>query len=208
LKNSLYTLFYAATLGIVCAALLIGVGQLTGPYRVANEKAEQLRTVLEVLEVPFDRDLSSRALLEQYAKRLPEEKLGTLTVYRYTAPQSGEVRVAVHFEGMGLWGPIKGYLALDERMETIRGVSFYQQEETPGLGGEIASDTFRNGFRSLAAQSASGEPGIRIRRGKAEGKAANEVDGITGATLTCGKVETMLNTVLTQIMKERSEHER
>ena len=77
-----------------------------------------------------------------------QEDLGELTLYRYIQPEgSGEAEImAVEFEGPGLWGPIKGFLALGADAETIRGLTFYEQEETPGLGGEIASESFRRQF--------------------------------------------------------------
>ena len=66
--------------------------------------------------------------------------------------------MAVPFSGSGVWGPIEGVLALEPDMQTIRGVRFYKQEETPGLGGEIASDWFQAQFKGKTLVSAAGDP--------------------------------------------------
>ena len=199
MKGSLYTIVYAVVLGTVCAALLTGVGGFTAPYRQANEKAEEMRNVLGVLGVPFEPRSSSKELIEIFDGNVRVEERDGLTLYVY-ADEERVRAVAVPFEGQGLWGPVKGFLSLEPDMTTIRGVAFHEQEETPGLGGEIASTWFRNQFigKSIVAEDES--PGIRIRRG---GHGPNEVDAITGATMTCEKVEAMLNTVIVQIVRGR-----
>ena len=70
------------------------------------------------------------------------------------------------------------------------------------MGGEIASQWFLNQFKGKRLEDRAGNPGIRIRRAGAAG--LNEVDGITGATMTCEKVEAMLNTVIERIVEEYS----
>ena len=103
------------------------------------------------------------------------------------------------FEGPGLWGPIKGFLALESDMKTIRGLTFYEQEETPGLGGEIVADWFREQFAGKTIVDAQGKAGIEIGGSKS---GPNHVDGITGATMTCDKVEAMLNKLVKTLVEE------
>ena len=70
----------------------------------------------------------------------------TLTLYR-NIDENGELMgIAVGVKGPGLWGGIEGILALEPDMKTIKGLTFYKQEETPGLGGEIAGSDFRDQF--------------------------------------------------------------
>jgi len=207
-KGSLYTLGYALIAGTICAAVLTVVGQFTRPYREANEKAEKVRNVLGVLGVPFDKTASADDLNELAKKAVRKEESGGLTMYVYAKPaEPGEVdAVAVEFSGPGLWGPVEGLLALEADRRTIRGISFYKQEETPGLGGEIGSDEFRNQFKGKSILSPGGEPGIRILRGKGTDNKANELDGLTGATMTCTKVQAMLNAAIARIVKEQTAH--
>jgi len=205
LKSSLYTLGYAGLLGSVCALLLTAVSSFTAPYRDANADAEMKRNILDVLGVRYSPDISSRQLLEVFESKVKQEDSGELILYRYIPPEdSDEVEsVAVVFEGPGLWGPIKGLLALGSDMETIKGLTFYEQEETPGLGGEIASVRFREQFEGKKITDDTGRIGIVIKPG-GKASAINEVDAITGATMTCDKVEAILNEVITKIISERS----
>ncbi len=203
MKDSLYTIAYAAVIGTACAALLTGVGRFAAPYRESNAKADEVRNILSVLKVPFDPQSSSQELVDVFERSVKIQPRADLTLYLYIAPDAEEkvVAVAVPFVGPGLWGMIEGFLALEPDMKTIRGVTFHKQEETPGLGGEIASSWFRAQFEGKSILSAAGTPGIRIRLG-GTASAANEVDAITGATMTCQKVQDMLNAVIEQIAKE------
>ena len=201
MKGNLYTLAYAAVMGTVCALLLTGAGMLTAPYREANAKAEEVRNILAVLEVPFNSRSSSNELLGVFEENVRKEEFGELEAYVFET--QGQVQaVAIPFFGPGLWGPIEGFLSLESDMQTIRSVTFYKQEETPGLGGEIASDGFRSQFRGKSMVSPNGKVGIRITRGGGA-SGPSEVDGISGATMTCEKVEAMLNKAIVRIVKER-----
>jgi Na+-transporting NADH:ubiquinone oxidoreductase subunit C len=205
MRDNVATLFYSATLGVVCALLLTGVGLLTEPKRRANARAEEVRNILSVLGAPVPADATPSQLLDTFRQNVREEGDG-LTYYVYEDPaSSGRPRaIAVHFSGQGLWGPIRGLLALEPDMRTVRGISFYDQEETPGLGGEISSDWFQQQFVGKKIVGPDGEPGIRIRP-PGEAAAQNEVDAITGATMTSERVEQMLDDTIRAIMKGRAD---
>ncbi len=205
MKSNLYVLGYAAVLGTVCALLLTASANFTAPYIADNARAEEVLNILAALNVPFQADASSEQLLEIFNTNVREQSREGITIYEYSLPQSkGKPEaVAVRFSGPGLWGPIKGFLALESDMKTIRGITFYEQEETPGLGGEIVSPAFREQFIGKSIVGEDGKAGIVIRR--SGGKAArNEVDAITGATMTCDKVEAMLNAVIKNIAGKKS----
>lgn len=203
MKGNLQTIVYAAVLGAICASLLAGVDQLTEPYKRANAQAERMRNILGVLQVPFSEEIGPRELAEVFAANIREENLGQLPLYVYAAPKVGSKTkaVAVAFEGRGLWGPIRGFLALKPDMRVIRGITFYEQEETPGLGGEIASSWFRQQFKGKRIIDANGKSGIRISK-PSTAPAENKVDAITGATMTCRKLETILNETIEKIVRE------
>lgn len=203
MKGNFYILSYAGGLGAICALLLTAAASLTAPYRKANTDAERKRNILNVLRVPYPQNASASEMLEIFKASVRQEQLGDLELYRYVpgADSNSVESVAVGFEGPGLWGPIKGFLALDTDMKTIRGITFYEQEETPGLGGEIGSVGFRKRFEGKKIIGDSGEAGIIIKGG-GEKNAVNEVDAITGATMTCDKVQAILNSIIAQIIKE------
>jgi Na+-transporting NADH:ubiquinone oxidoreductase subunit C len=204
-KDSTRTLLFAGILGLICALALAGVSQLTAPYRQANEKAEEVRNYLSALGVPGREGASSQKLLDLFEKNVRVEKLGNKTVYQYI-PESGsqvEIKaVAVPFSGVGLWGPIRGVLALEPDFTTIRGIRFFDQQETPGLGGEIGAAWFQDQFVGKRMLSSKGEPGFTINKpGSPEG--VNSVDGITGATMTSSRVQTILDNLAKELWKEK-----
>jgi len=202
-KGSAYTLGYAAVLGSVCALLLTAAASFTAPYQEANAEAEKNHNILNVLQVPYPSKSSSQQLVKIFEESVRLEQLGELKIYRYVPPKDSDndETVAVGFEGPGLWGPVKGFLALGQDMKTILGITFYEQEETPGLGGEIVSSWFREQFVGKSIVDEAGNPGIII---KSDGEPApNKVDAITGATMTCDKVQAMLNEVIKSIVEEK-----
>ncbi len=201
MKGSLYALVYAAVLGAVCALLLTGAADFTEDRRVANQKAEEALNILLALKVPLPDSVSSKQVVEAHKENVQEQMQGDLTTYEYEV--NGKVlATAMRFAGPGLWGPIKGFLALEQDMKTIRGITFYEQEETPGLGGEIVTEGFRKRFVGKTIHDKDDNVGIVICK-PGSAKEQNEIDGITGATMTCDKVQAMLNEVIKSIVEEK-----
>jgi Na+-transporting NADH:ubiquinone oxidoreductase subunit C len=200
MKDKFYTIGYAAVLGCVCALLLSAAGVVTRPYRKANERAEEIRNILRVLDIEVPAGASSQELIGLFEKSVKIEERGELTLYRYES--DGELQaMAVPFSGQGVWGPVHGLLSLEPDLRTIRGISFYRQEETPGLGGEIGAAWFQRQFEGKKIAS-GGEAGMRVTA-PGEAKGEREVDGITGATMTSSKVEGMLNETIRQILEAK-----
>lgn len=205
MKDNTRTLLFAGVLGLICALALAGVSQFTAPYRQANEKAEEVRNYLAALGVPGREGVSSQELLDVFEENVRVEQLGEQTVYRYipgSGSQAEAVAVAVPFSGVGLWGPIRGVLALGPNFTTIRGIRFFDQQETPGLGGEIGAEWFQNQFVGKRIVSAEGDPGFKVNKpGTPED--VNSVDGITGATMTSSRVEAILDNLAKELLKEK-----
>jgi Na+-transporting NADH:ubiquinone oxidoreductase subunit C len=200
-KGSLYMLAYAAVLGAVCALLLTAAASFTAPYKQANAEAEEILNILIALKVPLPANMSAKQVIELFDNNVREGKQKGVTTYVYSPPEAkGEPRaIALRFSGPGLWGPIKGFLALEPDMKTIRGITFYEQEETPGLGGEIVSSWFREQFVGKSIVGEDGTPGIIIS--SAGEPARNKVDAISGATMTCDKVQAMLTEAIKSIVE-------
>ncbi len=96
--------------------------------------------------------------------------------------------------GKGLWGPIWGYVALKDDFNTILGVNFDHQGETPGLGAEIKTSDFQEKFINKKIFDDTGNfVSILVKKpGKADPKNNHEVDGLSGSTLTCKGLQNML----------------
>ena len=198
MKGSLYTLVYAAVLGSACALLLTGAAEFTEEARKANAEAEEALNILLALKVPLPGNITSKQIV-----KLRDQNIQGEEPYVYSPPDANGtvLAVAIRFAGLGLWGPIKGFLALEPDMKTIRGITFYEQEETPGLGGEITTKEFRGQFEGKSIIGPDGVPGIIISVGGED--APNKVDGISGATMTCDKVQAMLNEAIKGVVKEK-----
>lgn len=208
MKDSLRTVLFAAVLGLLCALLLAGVSQFTASRREANERAEEIHNYLSALGVPLPPKVSSQELLSVFERDVRVARLGELSVYEYVPQSAGgqeAVAVAVPYAGIGLWGPIRGVLALEPDFRTIRGIRFYHQEETPGLGGEIGARWFQEQFVGKKIVSSAGEPGFRIVK-PGRPLDANSVDGITGATMTSARVEAILDGLAKDLAKERRQN--
>jgi Na+-transporting NADH:ubiquinone oxidoreductase subunit C len=201
MKANVYTLVYAAVLGTVCALVLTFAASFTAPYKRANAEAEEVKNILLALSIAIPEKGSAEDLLKIYEDNVQEQQRGGITTYIYTPSDNSDGAIAMRFAGPGLWGPIKGFLALDTEIKEIRGITFYEQEETPGLGGEIVKPSFRDKFVGLLIRDQEGNPGIIIKSGGEA--AANKVDGISGATMTCDKVQQMLNEAIKSIVKEK-----
>ena len=198
MKGNAYALIYAFLLGTACALLLTAAAEFTKPYREANAEVEKVENILGVLGVPFEEGATAAELVAIFNENVKEKQSGDVSLYEY-APAGGKVvSAAVPFAGPGLWGPIKGFLALEPDMRTIKGVTFYEQEETPGLGGEIVTEAFRSLFTGKTIIDKAGQPGIAIKAGS--GKLENGVDAISGATMTCDKVQEMINKAVVKIV--------
>lgn len=207
LRQNIYTLCFAIGLSLVCATLLTAAADFTRQRQTDNKKAEEIRNILSALKAPFDDSASAADLITIFERDVIEQSLGRqdpLTLFVYQPEGASTVTaVAVRFTGSGLWGPIKGFLALEPDYKTIRGLTFYEQEETPGLGGEIVTESFRSRFESKHIVDEQGVWGIDIAAGGGEVSGVNEIAGISGATMTCDKVEEMINTIITALAEKR-----
>jgi Na+-transporting NADH:ubiquinone oxidoreductase subunit C len=204
LKDSLYVIGFGGIFSTVCALLLTSAANFTAPYRENNARVEEVTNILAALNVPFEKDDSAEQLLEIFERDVREEKRGDMTFFIYASPEEPNKpkALAVRFAGPGLWGPIEGFLAVEPDMRTIRAVTFSHQEETPGLGGEIASSWFRDQFVGKSLMDATGRIGVAIG-GAPPGPTS--VNAITGATMTCDKLEAILKDVMTRFIEETHE---
>jgi len=201
MKGSVYTIVYAAVLGTTCALVLTFAASFTAPYKQANAEAEEVKNILLALNVSIPEKASSEEMVKIYKENVREQQRGSIKTYVYAPSVNSDGSIAMRFAGPGLWGPIKGFLALDLEITKIQGITFYEQEETPGLGGEIVKPSFRDKFTGLLIRDEAGKPGIIIKNGGEA--AANKVDGISGATMTCDKVQEMLNEAIRSIVEEK-----
>ncbi|PCJ64709.1 MAG: Na(+)-translocating NADH-quinone reductase subunit C [Candidatus Hydrogenedentota bacterium] len=97
-------------------------------------------------------------------------------------------------EGMGLWGFLYGFLALDTDIRTIQGLTFYKHKETPGLGAEVDNPNWKAKWPGRLAFDEEWVPRIGVIKGPAGSvdEAPYAVDGLSGSTLTSNGVTNLL----------------
>jgi Na+-transporting NADH:ubiquinone oxidoreductase subunit C len=89
--------------------------------------------------------------------------------------------------GYGLWSTMYGFLALDADGQTVQSINFYDQAETPGLGGEVVNPSWRALWSGKKLYNESGQVALGLIKGVVDpSKPGSEfkVDGLAGATLT------------------------
>ena len=115
----------------------------------------------------------------------------------YVAEIDGETKYILPMNGAGLWGAIWGYMALNDDRNTGFGVFFNHAGETPGLGAEIVTENFRNPFIGKHLLNAENQfVSIAIEKAGTKVEGRDQVDAISGGTITSKGVETMLSTSL------------
>lgn len=93
----------------------------------------------------------------------------------------------IDVRGAGLWGMMYGFVALSSDGQTIQGLNFYDHSETPGLGGEIQNPRWAGRFEGKKAVDEDGNVAIRVVKGANADD--NEVDALSGATITSNGVD-------------------
>ncbi len=97
--------------------------------------------------------------------------------------------------GAGLWGPIWGYIALNDDKDTVYGVYFSHQGETPGLGAEITTTKFQDQFLGKHVME-NGTVALGVEKHGKVAKPDYQVDGISGGTITSKGVDAMIKDCL------------
>lgn len=101
--------------------------------------------------------------------------------------------------GYGLWSTLYGFLSLEPDGQTVQSINFYDQAETPGLGGEVVNPNWRALWKGkqvyAATDSEFSEPVLALIKGTVDPNkpgAENQVDGLAGATLTSTGVTNLI----------------
>jgi Na+-transporting NADH:ubiquinone oxidoreductase subunit C len=103
--------------------------------------------------------------------------------------------VILNIKGQGLWNLMWAYLALKNDGNTVIGLKYYQQGETPGLGAEVENPRWFNQWVGNKVYDSNWNPKVKVTKAKSpEGSedSKHEVDALSGATITSVGVESSL----------------
>lgn len=189
---------------------------VTGLYREGRPVAEQFEQVemqvvdLETGEFVDPDSLDRKAYDPEAAPRDPElsvpvpkesniagisrrEKYSKVFLVRNDQGELDQLVLPVR--GKGLWSTMYGFLSLEPDLRTVRGITFYEHGETPGLGGEIQSETFRRQWKGKMVREPDGSARFSFERGTVDPEdpaARYKIDAIAGATITTRGVVNMI----------------
>ena len=189
---------YSAILVVVVAFLLAFVSQSLKTRQDANVALDKKKQILYSLNI---RDLDGEEAEKAYSKVVKKENVvDDATVY--VCEIGGKTKYVLPMKGMGLWGGISGYLAVNEDGQTVYGAYFNHESETAGLGAEIKdSRNWQEKFQGKHLYGNDGEVALSVVK-KVENP-DTQVDAITGATLTSNGVSAMLHDCIEKYKKQK-----
>lgn len=123
-----------------------------------------------------------------------EAKIGSRAKYGkvYLLKEGDAVsKIIIPIKGYGLWSTMYGFVALESDANTISDVTFYEHNETPGLGGEIENRSWQKVWQGKKVYDAQSKPVFELAKGVVDDNTPNKeykVDGLAGATLTSNGV--------------------
>lgn len=186
-NSNAYIIIYSTLLVVVVAFVLAFVYQALKPMQDANVALDVKKQVLNSLNL---RGLDGAAAESTYAQ-VVEAEVETQGLKYYECRVDGQRKYVFPLKGMGLWGGISGFIAVDADLDTVYGAYFNHESETAGLGAEIKdSQAWQEQFRGKRIADADGRVTLAVV--KKVDDAATQVDAVTGATLTSDGVSAML----------------
>lgn len=226
-NSNSYTIVYAAVLVVIVAFLLAFVFQALRPAQEANVALDKQKQILYSLNI---RGLQDQAAAAKYNEVVTADEIidangnvvdkgskgGTAAGFKlnsggfkagklavYVCSVNGQTKYVIPVYGMGLWGPISGYIALNDDKSTIYGAYFNHESETAGLGAEIKDNQkWQEQFQGKKLFKGADRNAIAISvLKKRDSNDPNSVDAVTGATLTSNGVTDMLHDCLGQYIK-------
>ncbi len=117
----------------------------------------------------------------------------SMTIYEVV--ENGEVEALIlPIQGYGLWSVLYGYLALAPDLTTVKGITYYDQKETAGLGGEVDNPRWKAKWPGRKVFDERGNIKLVVKKGAAKSPEEEPyaVDGLSGATITSRGVTNMI----------------
>lgn len=214
-NSNSYTFIYASAMVVLVAAVLSIAAMSLRPMQRKNVEVEKKQNILASVNIATTTknaesvyaDKIQNSYVVNYKGEIVEGGDAFAIELRLEKAKPVENRNLPVFEcltddglkyilplrGAGLWGPIWGYIALNEDLNTIYGANFDHQSETPGLGAEINTPGFQNNFKGKSIFDAGGNlVSIIVAKANESAPAQHRVDAISGGTITSKGLEQML----------------
>lgn len=210
-NSNAYIITYSVVMVVIVAILLAVAALSLKPYQDANALNEKQTQIVKALgENPetakYEDVIAKASIIDAEGNVIKTEEkavfeaLGKLkdsfAAGEFPLFEAKNGCVVIPLTGNGLWGPIWGYVALEQDKNTVKGVVMDHQGETPGLGAEIAGDAHQAQYVGKQIFVDGELTGIIVKKGGATAGSVNEVDAISGGTKTCDGVTDMFKNSL------------
>ncbi len=217
-KNSnIYQILYAAVMVLLVGTVLAFIYMALKPKQNENIANDSRKQILSALNLAAPNDAQVKDMYEKYiVQDLLVDTQGNITdsaanvafdvdmkknvkLAERLLPvmkcklDDGSVKYVLPVYGAGLWGPIWGYIAVNDDGNTIYGANFSHEGETPGLGARITEKAFQDEFKDkhLFVDGAFKSVAV-LKKGQVATNGAEQIDALTGATITSRGVSDMM----------------
>lgn len=213
-QSNVYTVIYIIIMVVVVGVALAFTAMSLKDRQNDNVAADKMRQIISSLRIAPQQDVKAQfaaVITDQYlvdaqGQRIDGDAFAVNVANEVKKPAAerqlpvyeahvadGSLKYIIPVYGAGLWGPIWGYVALDDDASTIYGAFFNHEGETPGLGAEITKEAFSSQFQGKEMFK-NGElvPVAVVKAGQTPTNGADYVDGISGGTITSKGVSAML----------------
>lgn len=216
-QSNTYTIIYSIILVVVVGVLLSVVYQALRPQQLENIQNDTKRQILaaalispeegESVAKLYDEHITESFIVNSKGEKVdggidPFNVKVDIEVKKpadernlpiFVCKTEAGTKYIVPVYGAGLWGPIWGYIAMDNNGDTIYGAYFAHQGETPGLGAEIEKPAFSSQFEGKEIFSKAGDfQSVKVVKKGQEPSDGAYVHAISGGTITSQGVQKML----------------
>jgi len=213
-ESNLYTIIYSVVIVVIVAVALAYTSEALHPMQARNiaiDKIRQLLTSINIESTHSDAEqLYKKYIVDSYlvdyqGEKVPGDAFKTELANELNKPATerkypvfealidGNKKYILSMRGAGLWGPVWGFISLDDDKNTVYGASFDHEAETPGLGAEINQSHFEREFIGKKFFSTENKfVSIAVVKPGKPAHGQDYVDGISGGTITSHGVNEML----------------
>ena len=213
-NGNTYTVLYAAVMVIVVATLLATASMSLKSRQVRNIEIEKKQSILASVNIQSTvanaEQLYAEKIVKEYIVNVKGEQVegdafntdlkkerakphSEMLLPVFECQTDDGLKYVLPLRGTGLWGPIWGFISVNDDMNTIYGANFGHQGETPGLGAEIATLAFQKQFMGKKIFDENGKlVSITVAKVGQEAPIEHKVDGISGGTITSKGLQKML----------------
>ncbi len=218
-NSNTYTILFSIIMVIIVATILTIVAISLQPAQKRNIKIEKKKNILSALNIQSNAqnatELYDKYVIESFAVNLNGDKVVNIDAFNidlkkelkkdeenqlwpvYVCATEDGTKYLFALYGKGLWGPIWGYIALNDDLNSVYGVYFDHKSETPGLGAEISTQDFQNQFKN---KTLFNENNMFISIDVVKSGAGNNpfaVDAVSGGTITSNGLRDMIKICMT-----------